>query len=75
LISKDIENLAACANLSNDFFGELAKEFSLNPLDFNSVKTEMHVNEIAVVLRQNELNFLNQLLFKSGSPPALYTAQ
>jgi hypothetical protein len=74
LISRDVENLKASVNVSNSYFAELSGEFGLNPKDFNSIHTGMHVNEIAVMLRQNELNLLNQLLFRLSEEPAIYTA-
>jgi hypothetical protein len=75
LISKDIENLAASVSLSNAYFNELSEEFKLKSSDFSSLHPQMHVNEIAVRLRQNELNLFNQLLFRFSGDTALYTAQ
>jgi hypothetical protein len=74
LMSRDVENLQASVNVSNGYFSELSKEFGLNEKDFNSINTGMHVNEIAVILRQNELNLFNQLLFRLSDDPVIYTA-
>jgi hypothetical protein len=76
LLSKDVENLGASVYLGNACFKKLAKQEGFNNSDFTELTTGMHVNDIATVLKQNELNFLNQLLLKnnpSGLP--LFTAQ
>jgi hypothetical protein len=66
LISKDIENLKACANLSNQYFIELSRRFGLNIDDFQKINTGMHVDDIASTLKQNEMIFLNHILLKTG---------
>jgi hypothetical protein len=75
LLSKDIENLGASISLSNAFFKDVAADFGMNAGDFAPLYTDMHVDEIAVVLRQNELNFLNQMLFRHDPKGKTYTAQ
>jgi 3'-phosphoadenosine 5'-phosphosulfate sulfotransferase len=76
LLSKDIENLRAAVHLSNSFFSEVASEYSLNPGDFTQLQMDMNADEIDAALRQNELNFLNQLILQNDSAGSfLFTAQ
>ena len=67
LLSKDIENLSASVNLSNQYFKDLCSRFQLNYEEFEHLNTGMHVNDIASVLKRNELLFLNYILLKNGS--------
>jgi len=76
LISKDIENLSASVNRANSFFDALAAEYRIEMKDFIKLNSGMHVDEIELVLRQNELNLFNQIIFKStGAKNTMYTAQ
>ncbi|WP_317897391.1 hypothetical protein [Aurantibacillus circumpalustris] len=76
LMSKDIENLSASVNTANAYFLNLAHAYRINESDFTNVAVTMHTNEIAVILKQNELNFFNQLIFKSNILQySLFTAQ
>lgn len=76
LLSKDIENLTASVNMANAYFLNLAHTYAIHEKDFTNVSTAMHPNEIAITLKQNELNFFNQLIFKNNSIPlSPYTAQ
>lgn len=76
LLSKDIENLSAAVNKSNAYFLNMANSYGINYSDFTKLNTGMHINEMALVLKQNELNLLNQLIFKSNhSHNQVYTAQ
>jgi len=76
LLSKDVENLRASVHLGNSFFLELAREYQLVPGDFEKLSMDMHVDHIETTLRQNELNFLNQLIIRSDSVGThLFTAQ
>jgi hypothetical protein len=76
LLSKDIENLRASVHLANSFFREVANEYNINPGDFTQLQMDMDPVEIDVALRQNELNFLNQLILKTDTAGSfLYTAQ
>ncbi|PBQ34397.1 hypothetical protein CNR22_22335 [Sphingobacteriaceae bacterium] len=76
LLSKDVENLSACVNRANAYFLNLANSYGINQSDFGKVSTEMHINVIAITLKQNELNLLNQLIFKSRPNQLIpYTAQ
>jgi hypothetical protein len=76
LISKDIENLSASINRANSFFDALTAEFRLQIKDFTKLNTGMHVDEIELVLKQNELNLFNQIIFKiTGAKNTMYTAQ
>lgn len=76
LLSKDIENINASVMRANSFFDALAAEFRINLSDFTKLNTGMHVNEIELILKQNELNLYNQLIFKqNASPNSMYTAQ
>lgn len=76
LLSKDVENIGASVIRANDYFKTLALKYGINDSDFTKLSTGMHVNDIATILRQNELNLFNQLILKnnpSGLP--LFTAQ
>ena len=76
LLSKDIENLSASVNKANAYFLNMANSYGINYNDFTKLTTQMHVNEIALVLKQNELNLFNQLIFKTNSAQTTpYTAQ
>ena len=53
----------------------MSSKHVLNHSDFIVLRTDMHLDEIASNLKQNELNLLNQLIFKSGKTGLpLYTA-
>ena len=75
LISKDIENLGASVRLSNEAFAGWSKSLGMNPADFETLSTQMHADEIEVLLRKNELDLLNQLLLRSAGSHSLFTAQ
>lgn len=76
LLSKDIENLSAAVNRSNAYFLNLSHTYGLNYSDFTELNTGMHINEMATILKKNELNFLNQLIFKISPAQAIpFTAQ
>jgi hypothetical protein len=76
LLSKDIENLTASVNMANAYFLNLSHTYAINENDFTKVSTAMHPNEIAITLKQNELNFFNQLIFKNNAIQlSPYTAQ
>lgn len=66
LLSKDIENLNACANLSNQYFLELSKTHGINVTEFQKLNTGMHINDMATALKQNEMLFFNHILLKTG---------
>ncbi len=76
LLSKDVENLRASLHLANSFFREVASEYTINAGDFTPLSLDMRPDQIDETLRQNELNFLNQLILKSDTAGSfLYTAQ
>lgn len=76
LLSKDIENLSAAVNKSNAYFLNMANSYGINYADFTKLNTGMHINEMALILKQNELNLFNQLIFKRNpSQNTIYTAQ
>lgn len=75
LLSKDIENLPGTVNLSNDEFSAWARTLHINRADLDVLSPEMHVDEIEVLIRQNELDLLNQLVIRSAGSPSLFTAQ
>ena len=66
LISKDIENLRASVNLSNQYFTDISNRFHLNVGDFEKLNTGMHVDDIASALKQNEMIFFNHILLKTS---------
>jgi len=76
LLSKDIENLDASINLSRAYFDKLSIKFKMSRTDFTDITKTMTLEEIANVLKGNELNFYNQVLFKyKGAEGAMFTAQ
>ena len=76
LMSRDVENLAAAVNRANAYFVNLSHEYGINSSDFTELNTGMNLNDIASVLRQNELNLFNQLIFKKSPTSVIpYTAQ
>jgi hypothetical protein len=76
LLSKDVENLDASINLSRNYFDELTQKFNFKRADFTDINKTMTLEEIANVLKGNELNFYNQVLFKyKGAEGAMFTAQ
>lgn len=75
LLSKDIENIQASVNRANRYFENMSAKHALNHSDFIVLRTDMHLDEIASNLKQNELNLLNQLIFKTGKTGLpMYTA-
>jgi hypothetical protein len=76
LLSKDIENISASVNKSNNYFDTLASQHDFSPYDFIKVKNGMHVDDIATTLKQNELIFFNKILLKNNkSDLLLHSAQ
>lgn len=76
LLSKDIENISASINKSNNYFDTLASQHGFSPYDFIKVKNGMHVDDIATTLKQNELIFFNKILLKNNkSDLLLHSAQ
>ncbi len=75
LLSKDIENIGVSVKRGNAYFKSLSSKHGVNPSDFTTLRTDMHLDEISLILKQNELHLLNQLLFRSGKTNLpLYTA-
>ena len=76
LLSKDIENISASINTSNNYFDTLASQHGFSPYEFIKVKNGMHVDDIATTLKQNELIFFNKILLKNNkSDLLLHSAQ
>ena len=76
LLSKDIENISASINKSNNYFDTLASQHGFSPYEFIIVKNGMHVDDIATTLKQNELIFFNKILLKNNkSDLLLHSAQ
>jgi regulatory protein YycH of two-component signal transduction system YycFG len=76
LLSKDIENLSASINRSTHFFDTLSVKYQLNRADFTNIDKSMTLDQMAMVLKGNELNLFNQILFKNNKGESLmYTAQ
>jgi hypothetical protein len=61
LLSKDIENTAACVKLSNSFFDSLAERLNLQSTEYMQISQGMHSREISIHLKQNELTSLNRI--------------
>ena len=66
LLSKDVENISAAVNRSNQYFDDLATKYNLSSHDFIKIKNGMHVDDIATTLKQNELSFFNMILLKNN---------
>jgi hypothetical protein len=64
LMSKDHENLQASVILTNKYLNELCAEHQFNSSALKQMNTEMTLSEISYVLKQNELNILNQILLQ-----------
>lgn len=76
LLSKDIENLNASINKSTQFFDTISVKYQLNRADFTNIDKSMTLDQMAMVLKGNELNLFNQILFKNNKGESLmYTAQ
>ncbi|MFO0356377.1 MAG: hypothetical protein ACK50A_05435 [Sphingobacteriaceae bacterium] len=76
LLSKDIENLNASINRSTQFFDTISIKYQLNRADFTNIDKSMTLDQMAMVLKGNELNLFNQILFKNNKGESLmYTAQ
>lgn len=71
LLSKDIENISASVNKSNQYFSSLATKYSLSDHEFIKLKNGMHVDAIATILKDNELKFFNLILLKNNRGDAL----
>ena len=76
LMTKDIENLRTTVIISNNYFRSLAVDHHINPADFSDLSLDMELDEMASLLKQNELNFFNQVIFKVSPDDSLplYTA-
>ncbi len=64
LISKDIENKNAAANLSNLYVADLCEHHQLNAFNLQKITSNMHSSEVSFLLKQNELTILNQILLQ-----------
>jgi hypothetical protein len=76
LMSGDVENSVAVTGRANRYFSSLANTFHLNPNDFTSLSATMDRNDITSLLKENELNFFNQVIFQMKTLPGvtIYTA-
>jgi hypothetical protein len=76
LLTKDIENLPSVVQHANNFFNESQRNYALSDSGLVLLETDMHIDHMALLLRQNELNLLNRLIFKLDTNNVyLYTAQ
>lgn len=66
LLSKDVENLSASVNLSNQYFAEMATTYGIDVREFRKINTGMHVNDIGTTIKQNEMVLFNEVILKSG---------
>lgn len=66
LLSRDIENLSASVNLSNQYFLEMSNRFRVDPRQFKKLNTGMHVNDISSTIKQNEMVLFNEVILSSG---------
>lgn len=66
LLSKDIENMSAVVFKANQYFNTLSQTYKLNSNQFITIKTGMHVDDVATILKENELKFFNLILIKNN---------
>lgn len=66
LLSKDIENMSAVVFKANQYFNTLTQTYKLNSNQFITIKTGMHVDDVATILKENELKFFNLILIKNN---------
>lgn len=66
LLSKDIENMSAVVNKANQYFNKLSQTYKLNNNEFIKIKTGMHVDDVATILKENELKIFNLILIKNN---------
>lgn len=67
LMSKDVENLQACVNMHKNYLDETCRVHELNRSQLLEINSSMSLEQIELVLKQNELQLLNQIwlqLFK-----------
>lgn len=64
LMSKDQENLQASVNLSNNYLNTLCAQHQFNSSALKELNTSMSLSEISYLLKQNELNILNQVVLQ-----------
>lgn len=74
LLSKDVENIGASVNKSNNYFDTLAFKNKISSHNFIKLKNGMHVDDIATILKQNELSFFNLILLKNNKSDLLLHA-
>ncbi len=76
LLSKDVENLKASLNQSNSFFENTAKNYNIESSDFEKLYEGMPLEDITTVIKKNELNLLNKIIFKYyNTSGGMFTAQ
>jgi hypothetical protein len=75
LLSKDVENMAASVNRSNTYFDSVVKQYQLDSSDFVRLTRDMPLNDVETVIKKNELNLLNKIIFKHKIGTPMYTAQ
>ena len=66
LLSKDIENISAAINKSNQYYNKLSETYQINNNQFKKIKVGMHADDIETILKENELNFFNLILVKNN---------
>ncbi len=64
LLSKDRENLQASVNLSNKYLNDLCAKHRFNSSALTQLNLDMTSTEISYLLKQNELNILNQVILQ-----------
>lgn len=66
LMTKDVENLKANAQLTNSFFAEKTEQLNLTDVHYTPINTGMTLDNIATQIKQNELSILNACVLKAG---------
>lgn len=76
LLSKDVENMQASVIRSNEYFDMLASRYSISTHEFEKIKVRMHLDDVATILKDNELKFFNMILLKNNRGDVLlHTAE
>lgn len=75
LLSKDVENIGASITKSNVYFDSAARVYHLDSSEFVKLGKNVPLHEVETVIKKNELNLLNKIIFKNKIGMPMYTAQ
>ncbi|MBA3683230.1 MAG: hypothetical protein H0W73_19000 [Bacteroidetes bacterium] len=74
LLSKDVENMQASVIRSNQYFDGLASRYGISTHEFEKIKVRMQLDDVAAILKDNELKFFNMILLKNNRADLLLHA-